>query len=34
MNYLNVIEVINRMNTRLLEAKLVTYTRKFKDNIK
>ena len=30
MNYLNIIEILNKMDKKILEAKLITYTEKFK----
>ena len=33
MNYLHVIEIFNRMEEKVLEAKLITYSTKFKDVI-
>ena len=31
MNYLHVIEIFNKMEHKVLEAKLITYGSKFKD---
>lgn len=32
MNYLHVIEVLNRMDKKVIEAKLITYTKNFHEN--
>ena len=31
MNYLNVIDIISRMEEKILQAKLVTYTRQYRE---
>lgn len=32
MNYLNIIELMNKMDKAVVEVKLITYTKKFKEN--
>ena len=34
MNYIDVIELLNNMDKKVLTFKLITYTRKFNDNIR
>ena len=31
MSFLNIIEILNKMDKKVLEAKLITYTDKFKN---
>ena len=32
MNYLHIIELMNKMDEKVIEAKLITYTKNFKQN--
>ena len=32
MNYLHVIEILNRIDKKVVQAKLITYTKKFQEN--
>jgi len=32
MNYINVIEILNKLDKKVLEVKLITYTKRFNDN--
>lgn len=33
MNYLHVIEILNRMEKRVVQAKLITYTKDYQQNV-
>lgn len=33
MNYLHVIEILNKMEKRVVQAKLITYTKDYKENV-
>ncbi len=32
MNYIDVVVLLNRLNNKVLDAKLITYTKRFSDN--
>ncbi len=33
MNYLSIIEIFNRMESKIIQAKLMTYTKKFQEMV-